>query len=327
MVSKQFQKRRHQLVKNKDVHPIVCNMACLTGSFNVPKNLATSLIEGENGAIGAFAASAVSYTPHNDVIISGIYDAIWPSPGFKPIIGLGKKSTTNYTNPQRRPCDLISYGFNYLYNVVPNSGYNEGVQDWSYYQNKMYNDYEREVFHYFGDPTMIFHSNPPEKTPLYQIAKIDNGCEVSMDVDPQIISFKGIPSGKIQRFYGTQATFVSPSDSVIQVCISGKDIVPCVNSIINKTLPILKSPCISSCKYNPATRTADLTLKLGVGDSDINLVVRESTTTLPYENATTWVNSTNRTAGVDFSNCSNGIYIVILIVDGKICDNKQILVN
>lgn len=316
-----------KLFKNKNVHPIVFSMACLTGSFKVPKNLATSLIEGENGAIGAFAASDVSFTPHNDALISGIYDALWPSPGFKPIIGSAKKSTTIYTNPQRRPCDLISYGFNYLYHVFPNSGNDEGEPDWSYNQNKIYNDYEREVFHYFGDPTMIFHSDAPEESPWCHISKTDNGCEASFSGSPQIISFKGFPSGKIQRFYGTKATFVSPSDSLYQVCVSGKDIVPDVRSIYNKTLTLLKSPCISSCKYNSATRTAELTLKLGVEDSDIKLVVMESTSTLPSEKPTSWVNRANKTAGVDFSNCSNGIYIITLIVDGKICDNKQILVN
>lgn len=75
------------------------------------------------------------------------------------------------------------------------------------------------------------------------------------------LNFKEPATGKVKRFYGTKATYTNPTDSVLQICVSGKDILPKISqikvSIVQEPIQ-LKTPGFRSCTYNQETRIAKL---------------------------------------------------------------------
>ena len=134
-------------LRNGNKLPMVFSINCMSGWFDNETNVGiqrgfsdVSFAESwqrnpNGGAVGVFASTRVSYTPYNDVLVKGFYDAIWPS--FLPY---GLPSST-----ARRAGDVLNYGKMYLA-----SAYGEGIIRQAQF----------EMYHYFGDPTTQLWTSP-----------------------------------------------------------------------------------------------------------------------------------------------------------------------
>lgn len=301
---------------DNSTHPIVFSMACKTGDLSVNNCLAAELERGAYGAVGVFASTAISYTIFNDALINGIYDAIWDDPGLNPWIGLYSPSPSHYSQTQRRISDILTYSFFALFNKIPAGSFNE----------LHYNKYHRLIYHYFGDATMSVYSKKPEKSKGYFINATDNGFSLKLlDSTPKIVAIKEKTTNKITRFYGNEINYENFTDTIIQVCINGKDIAPTISTIRPFDLPHqIKNPGISSCIYNKSTRIADVSLWITGSYNKIELLINSLSSA---SQVNPQISLFGKRASIDFSGCPNGIYSIILIVDNKISDNYNLVVG
>lgn len=151
-----------QDLENGDMRPVVLSINCETGWFdNETDNAASTDADDLNfseawernpngGAVGVIAASRVSYSGHNDRLVWGWTDAIWPD--FIPTFGA---STPIYEMGQ-----VLNYGKYYYIQKTSNSD----IRKW-----------ETEMFHWFGDPTMEIWTDVPFDLHIVQAAKAIEG--------------------------------------------------------------------------------------------------------------------------------------------------------
>ena len=135
-------------LNNTDHFTVVFTINCETGWFDGETDtfLAVSfeslsevfLRESDGGAVGVVGATRVSYSGHNDAMAKGFVDAIWPN--FDPPRGPRVA--------QLRMGEVLNYGKLY-YQVYGAYSTSNIVTQWEY-----------EMFHYFGDPTMAFKIPP-----------------------------------------------------------------------------------------------------------------------------------------------------------------------
>lgn len=298
-------------------HPLVFSIACHTGAFNKPNCLASSILKGKYGASGIFASTEVSYSDINNILISGIYDAIWPTPGFKPVLGQYGTSSTAYSKLQHRICDIIPYAFDYTKKI---------------YTSTDYYNYTISEYHFFGDPTMFFHSEKPKHAPIYACRHMDNkvGVDLMDSNEKCIISFKGLSSGKIERYYGDKATFNCPEDSEVQICLSGDGIIPNVTTV--KVINIKSSNNTStngnilSCDYNEISRVINMTLENIPDNSEVEIAAY-NINSLSSKATNKVIFNGNNHIDLDMSKYSNGVYVIKLYVNSKETDSVNILIN
>jgi hypothetical protein len=141
---------------NGDKLPVVFSINCETGWFDNETDH-SSHSTGRNdicfaeawqrnpngGAVGVIASTRVSYSGHNDTMVKGFYDAIWPS--FLPYT----PSPGRFSDPQRHMGNVLNYGKLYYA---------------SQYGDSSLRKVEFEEFHYFGDPTTRIWTAPPSRT-------------------------------------------------------------------------------------------------------------------------------------------------------------------
>ncbi len=135
---------------NADYPTIVFSMNCQTGGFYQDVCFTEAFLRHNNGgAAGVIGASQVSYSGYNDAIVCGLFDAIWPYPGLTPVFGYG-----GVNDPPENPHSPI-----YKLSEVMDYGLVRMLQTWA--GSTSYNQYQYELFHWFGDPTTkIWTENP-----------------------------------------------------------------------------------------------------------------------------------------------------------------------
>lgn len=141
-------------LSNGNLLPVVFSINCYTGAFSENVCFAEKFLRANNkGAVGVFGASCASYSGYNDALVSGLFDAIFPTPGLKFTFGSG-----GYNYPPLFGAPAIKT----LGNVL-NLGLIRMVDAWN--GSTSGNRYQHELFHYFGDPAMkIWTSNPYDST-------------------------------------------------------------------------------------------------------------------------------------------------------------------
>ncbi|MGL1886704.1 MAG: C25 family cysteine peptidase [Reichenbachiella sp.] len=142
-----YRTKHIRALKNGDKLPVVFSLNCQTGKFNASSaSFAEAFIRQENGgAVGVVAATEISYSGANDAFAEGMIDAIWPDPGLVPLFP--HKSSPRVTSHQ--PIYHMGY--------ILNQGKMRMAELWS--SNKRYSF---ELFHYFGDPSMLMWTDVPK---------------------------------------------------------------------------------------------------------------------------------------------------------------------
>ena len=182
-------------LNNADHFTVVFTINCETGWFDGEtdtfpavsfESLSEALLrESDGGAVGVVGATRVSYSGHNDVMAKGFVDAVWPN--FDPARGPA--------GAQLRMGEVLNYGKLYYR---------------QFYGAYLIRKVEYEIFHYFGDPTMVFKiptldTVPPTVTITYP----PDGAEFEADqiIDVQYtISDNNDPNPTV---------VVTPSDPIL----------------------------------------------------------------------------------------------------------------
>jgi len=132
-----------------DSPPFVFSVTCLSGRYDLPNGgLAQSLISKRNGGcVGVFAASEVSYSGLNDAFLNGMFNQWFKGDGIDYISG------SNVYPPIISPSylgvtlgEILEGGLERMCEIYPHSSTTE---------------YNKKIFHIFGDPSMMLHTKKP----------------------------------------------------------------------------------------------------------------------------------------------------------------------
>lgn len=132
------------------------SICCQNGKFNLPNCFVSEWINNKSGAVGAFAATHYSVIPHQLAQVELMINCIWP----KSLINF---QYGNFNNPniniQQFPAGMtMGQVLDESINQVPNVT-SLNLSDMNY---------QRNVCHYFGDPTMRWYIDEPGVfTPSY----------------------------------------------------------------------------------------------------------------------------------------------------------------
>lgn len=175
------------LLQNHRLQPLVFNITCLTGALDYSsysKRLLT--FSGTSGASGVLGASQVSFSHYNDRFIKGIFSTLYRKPGlgietsFNTPITIGEAITNGI---------LLTRSFYQDYQI-------ESIK---------YCSYMRDVFHWFGDPTMVMHTEMPSFINNVGISANNSYFIVSVD-DPDIKT-TAIYNNNVVSQYGSSNMF------------------------------------------------------------------------------------------------------------------------
>lgn len=197
---------------------VLFSMTCETGQFDYsPKCFAQSMLDQtDGGAIGVIAASQSSYTPYSDALSFGLFNSIWPSPGFSTswdTIEIG--STNSSATPVYR-----------LGQILENSKQMMS-QQFSNMPNFM--KYMNEVYHCFGDPGLILTTDVPTEFTGYTVKREDTYVSVSLPLATKAnIAFYDQTSNTVSRYYGNYAKFTTTTPDNVSITISGHNKIPYV---------------------------------------------------------------------------------------------------
>jgi hypothetical protein len=124
---------------NGDLLPVVFSLNCLTGAFDTGECFCEEFLrKDDGGAVGVFGATDVSYSGYNDYLCRGCYDALWPE--FDPLVG---DNISLYTLGE-----ILNYGKAFMADTWGDP--------WDL------EEYEFELFHCFGDPSLDMYTAVPE---------------------------------------------------------------------------------------------------------------------------------------------------------------------
>lgn len=164
----------HPLYDPEEIRPVVFSITCSTGEYHLPTCFATQMLtQKHSGCSGIIAASARSYVGYNDAMILGMFDSFYEKPiETNLILNRGK---TKHHAPQHRLGDIMTQG---LYRMA--ELYNNQTTVYSY-----------EIYHCFGDPSMMLWTKTPSSFSNASITiDVDSKiCHVETGEGPAYISF------------------------------------------------------------------------------------------------------------------------------------------
>lgn len=221
-------------LSNGNKLPVVFSINCLTGKFDNPDGcFAERFLKKENGGcVAIFAATEKSLPGYNDALAEGMFDAMWPVPGMRPVF------------PKRDWEDITTISIPvYELGQILNQAMMRMDELWG--KSKDYHDWERdnekkvyahEIFHCFGDPSMEIYTSKPMTFQEPIINCTSNGIHVeTVDGDARI-SFYTPREQKVDSYYGECVNYTTSSDSVV-ICLTRHNYRPYITTY-NKTICI-----------------------------------------------------------------------------------------
>jgi Leucine-rich repeat (LRR) protein len=168
-----------QALTNGNKLPVVWSINCRTGWFDnetdnsstnnnpLPIYFSEAWERNPNGgATGVIAATRVSYSGHNDRLLWGLMDAVWPD-----FVESYTATGTPFDQPMWEMGPVLNYGKYYYAEQYSESNYRQATF---------------EIFHWFGDPTMpIWTSEPQPFNQVSHATSIPAGAEF-IDVDVSV---------------------------------------------------------------------------------------------------------------------------------------------
>lgn len=338
-----FSVKEISTLSESGIPPMVFSVTCLSGRYDYPAGgFAQSLINKKNGGcIGVIAASETSYSGLNDALINGMFNQWFKGEGFNYNIGHNvylPEITQSYVGVTLG--EILEGGLERMYEIYPSS-----------LMDNSKTNYNRNIFHIFGDPSMMLHTKQPTpftglKTELRPGAGylglppgfFAGTFNLSLDEDG-IISITDA-NNKTVTYFGNAISIRAPY-LPLNIVITGHNKVPLLYTYYNFDGSGAPSSYLywkfSSVAPNPtpgkvsATIVFDPKLKAGQSDSsklnipqiysmEIILISTESKAMKHFS-----LKPEPQTVSIDFSELPTGSYIMALIVDGVKTDTRTII--
>ena len=226
--TKSFGQSEINKLSNYELMPLVFSITCETGKHSENDCFARSmLIKKNGGTMGLFAQTEEGLFGYNDKLVSLMFNAIWPDPGFE----LEKYPISNYihdpyvmqTVPLYRLGGILDFAIN---------GFDADVEDIC--DTDLYT---KRVTHCFGDPSMLFTTETPTAFNGVEIERGENSINVSLD-ENAYISFYDPTVSRPFTYYGSTASykFTNPDvEKYVSVVVHNHNKIPMIDSGIEFT--------------------------------------------------------------------------------------------
>ncbi|MDE7026101.1 MAG: hypothetical protein K2O88_09525, partial [Paramuribaculum sp.] len=192
-------------LKNRERIPVIFSISCLTGKFNDYRCLMRQFLSNPNGgAIGAFASSHVTYYNQFAALTQYFTNAIWPVPGIR--LYENNRIQVN-ESAFESPHSIQQLGV-----ILDHAVYN--LPSVSYGTS----NFTRNTFHCYGDPSLYFRTQEPITfdSSTEEVNRTAFGINAYLHDVEGFICFYDPTTGKSQRFYGTEASFVPEYSNVVK---------------------------------------------------------------------------------------------------------------
>ncbi len=198
---------------NGAMTPVVYSINCLTGTFNMSGDCFAEafLKKYPGGAVGVMAATDVSYSGHNDLLVHGSYDSFWD--------GYDTDDGGNIYPHSFRPAEAYLYGKYYMYHWQGDGSITQ---------------LEFELFHWHGDPEMrVFTAVPvvPNVVVEPTIPVGSPSLAVTVDAEGAMVAVTrdGALLGRAEVAGGVAVVAFEPapdSPATLDVVVTGHNLVP-----------------------------------------------------------------------------------------------------
>ena len=193
--------------------PVVFSINCLTGTFNYSSDCFAEAFMKKypGGAVGVIAATDVSYSGYNDLLVHGAYDCFWDD-----------YDTGDGGNPYPhsfRPAEALMYGKYYMYNWEGSGSMTQ---------------LEFELFHWHGDPEMMVTTDSLVTPTVAADPTIPVGVvelSVTCDTDGALVAVTdgGTLLGRALVAGGVATVSLSPAPpapTTLDVVVTGHNLMP-----------------------------------------------------------------------------------------------------
>lgn len=214
--------------------PIVFSMNCLTGKYNSGTCFAEYFLRNANGGcVAIFGATEVSYSGYNDALSEGMFDAIWPNPGLRPIFPYVSGSGGTTPTPTYCLGQILDQGMERM-------GETYGTK------SSAYSKYTRELFHCFGDPSMQFPTSVPTSFSNVSITRNKGSVSVTMSETAERITFYDMLTNQVSCYTGNTADMSTDYPQYVSVCISGHNKIPYIDYGTKPTFVYIQNETIAN---------------------------------------------------------------------------------
>lgn len=228
-----FENENAEELTNGNALPVVFSITCNTGNYQFDRFFSEDFLKNQNGGCSAIiAATSTSLSGENDVLSEGIFDAIWPDTVLwprMPIIPDSNNISSMAPTPTYQLGQILDQGLWRVY---------EAFHGTDRENNDNYLKYTYEVFHCFGDPSMMLLTEAPTEFSNASIIRANGIINVDTGGEMAKITFYNRRTLLIESFFGTACAYAD--DPEISVCISAHNKIPFIDGgtiyIQNKTL-------------------------------------------------------------------------------------------
>ncbi|WP_337568747.1 C25 family cysteine peptidase [Hallella sp.] len=200
-------------LSNGNLLPVVFSINCHSGQFDADCFAETFLRKPNGGCVAIFAASQSSYSGQNDALATGMFDAIWPDPGLS--IRIPDKDSVFSATPSPT----------YTLGQILNQGKVRMTETYGVYDQKAI--YTDEIYHCFGDPSMMLYTDVPSSFPNAVVDRSSNKISISLGAQEtaRITAYNPL-TGEMQSYLGNSAVVQTPNPDETIICVSAHNRVP-----------------------------------------------------------------------------------------------------
>lgn len=314
-----------EYLANGNLTPVVFSINCNTGMFqrsDSETSIARTqcfaesfLVQPDKGCVGIISACQESYSGFNDVLTMEMFSGIWPNADVRVAF-------RNYTPNRSHGAGSSVQG---LGAILEKGGF--GLDDYFSWDEEA-NQYTKQIFHCFGDPSMKMYTAYPKATPyscsLPKFGMSERYVDISSPIFIQIV--KVYKSGKVETAYANKFTVpLTDEDYLLYVCKENmipQKVVYGFTALLPEPLPVASIKSVArdgenlriKYEYN-AEPEADVMIEMYSIANDYSLGKQ-------YE-----CDIENLCCDVNVSNLKSGVYVLQLVVDGVVTDRRKIILK
>ena len=199
-------------LKNENKYPIVFSLTCLTGRLDRGCFAEKMLRMSQSGCVAIYAASDISYSGYNDALGCGMFDAIWPDPGLRPLFKYSSTLGEKTPIPTYELGQILSQGMIRMKETF-------GAIETKYLKRT------EEIFYCYGDPSMMMFTETPTAFKKVQVKKDEGRIIVTTDETAKI-SFYDKRTGDVYCLRGKSAFYDTNYPQYVSVCVSEHNKIP-----------------------------------------------------------------------------------------------------